>query len=92
MIRTSIAAASLVLLAALNPCLAGQNANTAPGAAGAPGPQIDASGNRLMIVNGNNGHVIYDDGRDDMFCVTRRHVIGWDDDGRRIYRRTMRCR
>ncbi len=52
----------------------------------------EASNDRLMIVNGNSGHVIYDDGRDDLFCVTRRRVVGYDDHGRRIYRRTMRCR
>ncbi|MBM3552765.1 MAG: hypothetical protein FJX45_13605 [Alphaproteobacteria bacterium] len=48
--------------------------------------------NRLLIVNGNSGHVIYDDGRDDLFCVTRRRVVGYNDYGRRIWRRTMRCR
>lgn len=47
---------------------------------------------RLLIVNGNNGHVIYDDGRDDLFCVTRKVVIGYDDWGRPIRKRTMRCR
>lgn len=47
---------------------------------------------RLMIVNGNTHEVIYDDGRDDLFCVTRVHVIGHNEYGRRIYRRTMRCR
>lgn len=47
---------------------------------------------RLMIVNGNTGHVIYDDGRDDLFCVTHRHVVGYNEYGRRIWRRTMRCR
>lgn len=47
---------------------------------------------RLLIVNGNNGHVIYDDGRDDLFCVTRKVVIGYDDWGHPIRKRTMRCR
>jgi len=47
---------------------------------------------RLMIVNGNNGQVIYDDGRDDLFCVTRRVIVGYTYDGRPVYRRTMRCR
>lgn len=47
---------------------------------------------RLLIVNGNTGHVVYDDGRDDLFCVTRRVVIGHTDEGRRVYRRTMTCR
>ena len=47
---------------------------------------------KLLIVNGNSGHVIYDDGRDDLFCVTRRKVVGYDDWGRRIYQRRMRCR
>jgi hypothetical protein len=47
---------------------------------------------RLVIVNGNNHHVIYDDGKDDLFCVTRRIVVGYTDSGRPIFRRTMRCR
>jgi hypothetical protein len=47
---------------------------------------------RLLIVSANSGHVVYDDGRDDLFCVTRRRVVGHDDYGRRIYRRSMRCR
>lgn len=54
--------------------------------------RAEDSNDRLMIVNGNTGHVIYDDGRDDLFCVTRRRVIGHDDYGRRIWRRSMRCR
>ncbi len=52
----------------------------------------EASNDRLLIVSANSGHVLYDDGRDDLFCVTRRHVVGYDDWGRRIYRRHMRCR
>jgi hypothetical protein len=51
-----------------------------------------ASDNRLLVVNGNTGHVIYDDGHDDLFCVTRRVVVGYTEQGRRIVRRTMRCR
>ena len=47
---------------------------------------------RLLIVNGNSGRVVYDDGRDDLFCVTRRHFVGYNEYGRRIFRRTMRCR
>jgi hypothetical protein len=47
---------------------------------------------RLMIVNGNNGRVIYDDGQDDLFCVTRKKVVGYSWDGYPIYRRVMRCR
>ena len=47
---------------------------------------------RLMIVNGNSGHVIYDDGRDDLFCVTRRVIVGYNEWGYPIRRRTMHCR
>ena len=47
---------------------------------------------RLMIVNGNTGRVIYNDGRDDLYCVTRLVTAGHDQSGRPIYRRTMRCR
>jgi hypothetical protein len=45
---------------------------------------------RLLIVKDN--HVIYDDGRNDLFCVTRVVVAGYTYYGRPIYRRTMRCR
>ncbi len=51
-----------------------------------------AADQRLLIVNGNTGHVIYDDGRDDLFCVTRRVVVGYTDEGHRIVRRRMHCR
>jgi hypothetical protein len=51
-----------------------------------------ADQDRLLIVNGNNGHVIYDDGRNDLFCVTRRFVVGHTASGRPVNRRTMRCR
>lgn len=47
---------------------------------------------RLLIVNGNTGRVVYDDGRDDLFCVTRRYVAYYTYHGRPVYRRTMRCR
>jgi hypothetical protein len=53
----------------------------------------DAQDNdRLLIVNGNNHHVIYDDGRNDLFCVTRVVVAGYTYYGRPVYRRTMSCR
>jgi hypothetical protein len=89
MIRTS--AALLTLLATANPGLAGQNGNAVSNTA-TPAPQSDRPDNRLLIVNGNSGRVIYDDGHEDMFCVTRRYLIGWNDAGRRIYHRTMSCR
>jgi hypothetical protein len=47
---------------------------------------------RLLIVNGNNGHVVYDDGRNDLFCVTRRYVAYYNYYGRPVFRRTIRCR
>jgi hypothetical protein len=51
-----------------------------------------AAEERLMIVNRNTGRVIYDDGRNDLFCATRLYVVGYTDWGRPIYRRNMRCR
>ena len=51
-------------------------------------PHVD---DRLLLVNGNTGQVICDDGRDDLFCVTRVHA--WRDyHGYRHHYRTMRCR
>ena len=91
MIHTSIAAAALALLAATNPGFAGQNGTPAPNTAG-PAPQARGGDNRLMIVNGYSGRVLYDDGRDDLFCVTRRYFAGWDYYGQRIFRRAMACR
>jgi hypothetical protein len=45
---------------------------------------------RLLIVK--DRHVIYDDGRDDLICVSRLVVAGYTYYGRPIYRRTMTCR
>lgn len=56
------------------------------------GARAEEAHDKLLIVNGSSGHVIYDDGRNDLYCVTRRRVVGYDDDGYRIYRRNMRCR
>lgn len=58
----------------------------------ASGARADEASDRLLIVNGNSGRVIYDDGRNDLFCVTRTRVVGHTYYGRRIYRRSMACR
>jgi hypothetical protein len=50
------------------------------------------SDERLLIVNANRRRVIYDDGRDDLYCVTRVIVAGYNCWGRPYYRRVMRCR
>ena len=51
----------------------------------------DAQDNdRLMIVKDHR--VIYDDGRNDLFCVSRVVVAGYTAYGRPIYRRNMHCR
>lgn len=52
----------------------------------------DSADDRLLIVNGQNGRVIYDDGKDDLFCVTRKVVIGYNEFGEPIRKRVMRCR
>jgi hypothetical protein len=52
----------------------------------------NSADDRLLIVNGNTGHVIYDDGNDDLFCVTRKVVVGYNEFGYPIRKRTMRCR
>ena len=51
-----------------------------------------AGDSRLMIVDRDNGRVIYDDGRNDLFCATRTVLVGYNYYGRPVYRRTMRCR
>ena len=50
------------------------------------------SQDRLMIVSGNSGRVVYDDGRDDLYCVTTRYTAAYDYYGRPIRRRSMNCR
>ncbi len=62
------------------------------GIAGSAQAEEGAPTDRLLIVNGNTGRVVYDDGRDDLFCVTRRYVAGHNQYGRPVIRRTMRCR
>lgn len=89
MIRASLAAAALAIAAA-TPSFAGPNDAAAPPPAAATAHR-DAS-NRLLIVDGHSGRVVYDDGYDNEFCVIRRHVIGWTWDGRRIIRRDLVCR
>jgi D-alanyl-D-alanine carboxypeptidase len=93
--HTVIAAALLAAtVTALAPAAHAQvaSAGTDPFAAtdSATGP--DQASERLMIVNRNTGRVIYDDGRNDLFCVTRVYIAGYNDWGRPIYRRNMRCR
>ncbi|WP_454620433.1 hypothetical protein [Bradyrhizobium cenepequi] len=52
----------------------------------------DSADDRLLIVNGQTGRVIYDDGKNDLFCVTRKVVIGYNEFGKPIRKRVMRCR
>jgi hypothetical protein len=79
MLRTVVAAA--ILAAVSLACVPASHAEDQPD------PQ-----EKLLIVNGNSGRVIYDDGRNDLFCVTRRVVVGYTYWGRSIVRRTMWCR
>lgn len=97
MSKTTIAGASLtlVLFAAAPAALAqaipvGQDRATTPAAPAVTEPAT--AEDRLMIVNRNTGRVIYDDGRNDLFCSTRRYIAGYTDWGRPIYRRNMHCR
>ena len=48
--------------------------------------------NRLMIVSRYTGRVIYNDGRNDLFCATGFNLAGYNYYGRPVYRRTMHCR
>ena len=48
--------------------------------------------NSLVVVNGDTDRVVYDDGYDDAFCVTRRRFVGFDFWGNPIFRRVVRCR
>jgi hypothetical protein len=57
-----------------------------------PANSPEATNDRLLIVNGSSGHVIYDDGKDDLFCVTRKVIVGYNQWGYPIRKRSMRCR
>ena len=67
-------------------------------AAAAPGfsTEAEARSNKpsasLVIADGHTGRILYDDGYDDLFCVTRRRFAGYDWRGRPVFRRTIRCR
>ena len=56
------------------------------------GQDTSGADNKLLIVDRDRGRVIYDDGRDDLFCATRRVFVGYNHYGRPVYRRTMKCR
>jgi hypothetical protein len=94
MFRTLIAATSLaaVSVAAVPAAYAGDVAVPGGPFATAPAAASLNAQDKLMIVSRNTGRVIYDDGRNDLFCVTQRFVAGYTDSGRPIVRRTMRCR
>jgi hypothetical protein len=94
MFRTLIAALSLAAVAVtVAPAAHAENfaapEYAAPESASAPSANAQ---DRLMIVSRNTGKVIYDDGRNDLFCVTQRYIAGYTEYGRPIVRRSMRCR
>ena len=80
-----------VLVGLGQPVLAGSEFDGAPQLPTHPA-QSSSAGDRLLIVDGNTGHVIYDDGSDDLFCVTRKVLIGYDEDGYPVRRGIMKCR
>lgn len=90
MVRRVITAISL--LALLTGTAARADAALNEPDAAVESPAETSADDRLLIVNGNTGHVIYDDGRNDLFCVTRTVVVGYTPYGWPIYRRKMRCR
>jgi hypothetical protein len=94
-IRTlaAVAVAALILTATASKAeILLQGQPDEQGVSDAADSTTDAANDRLLIVNGNTGHVVYDDGRDDLFCVTRRVVVGYNQWGYPIRKRTMHCR
>ncbi len=79
MIRQALLAAALVTAAA---------AGFAPAAEAKPGKAKPY----LVIADGDSGRIVYDDGYDDAFCITRRRFVGYDWYGRPMFRRVIRCR
>lgn len=61
-------------------------------AAGSIAP-ASASGNKkgFVVVDGDRGRVVYDDGRDDGGCVFRRAFAGYDWYGNPRFRKVYRC-
>jgi hypothetical protein len=55
-------------------------------------PPTNSADDRLLILNGDTSHIVYDDGQDDLFCVTRKVVVGYNGWGFRIRKQTMHCR
>ncbi|MBR0749995.1 hypothetical protein JQ582_39405 [Bradyrhizobium japonicum] len=47
---------------------------------------------RLLIFNSDTGHVVFDDGQDDLFCVTRKVVVGYTEWGFPIRKPAVQCR
>jgi hypothetical protein len=94
---TMIAAASIAVSFALTPAGHADSlgADVEISAHNEAAPTLDnvsGSQERLMIVSRNTGRIIYDDGRNDLFCATAVYVAGYTQWGRPIYRRSMRCR
>jgi hypothetical protein len=56
-------------------------------------PQAEAKSgqNRLVVVDGDRGRVVYDDGRNDGACIFRRVFVGYDWYGYPRFRKVYRC-
>jgi hypothetical protein len=80
MLRFVLAALALISV------VAGANAQNAPQ------PTETGMQAQMLIVDRNAARIIYDDGRNDLFCVTQRIRVGYNPQGAPIYRRIMRCR
>ncbi len=88
----SIALAALAATVAMGGAASAQDFDTSDSGYSAVAGRGSGADSRLMIVDGNRRRVIYDDGRNDLYCVTRRVTVGYDDYGRPVRRRTMNCR
>ncbi|MGL4636079.1 MAG: hypothetical protein ACRCWF_08870 [Beijerinckiaceae bacterium] len=57
-----------------------------------PAPAEARSGtNRFHIVDGDQGRVVYDDGRNDGGCIFRRKFVGYDYWGNPRFRKVFHC-
>jgi hypothetical protein len=86
MIRTSVAAAALVLVAATAPSIAGPYGYDRPSPYGGYGRAYDDGGytNRL-VVDSYSGRVTFGEAGDD-HCVRSRRFWSWNTYGRRVVR------
>jgi len=96
MVRSAVIAATLITTSALSSTASAQTWSDEPAfALSTPAlaqTAMDEAENKLLIVDRDRGRVIYDNGRNDLYCAAGTYFIGYTYYGWPVYRRTMSCR